>query len=135
MWLEITDLCKNSCKELNFKDSYISNENFSPYDAMSAMELMDKKMDPCCGLRSDDSIRFEDLLYCKFENPLNYKECSLLLVVLINYFVAYLDGASLLESTHQCKLMWQESWNTFELENENLVDYKLFCFYSQFDEI
>lgn len=78
---------------------------------MSAIELMDPKMDHCCGLTGE--VDMQTLLRIQYEGPLTPDHACKLIAVLINFEVAYYEGASILESTHQCKLLWPESWSTF----------------------
>ena len=65
-------------------------------------------MDQCYGVTC--SIKVEDLL--KIEFPSNYS-ANIVLKILQSLFVqeiAFLDGASYLESTHQCIFMWEGAW-------------------------
>ena len=41
---------------------------------------------------------------------------------MLNYEVAYLQGASFLDSTHQCVLCWSESWDQMKILSEKKKD-------------
>ena len=60
-------------------------------------------------------IRKEDLFHVHFPEDLE-PDCALqLMQVLVINETAFVDGASLLESTHRCALLWEESWTDPEV--------------------
>lgn len=124
-WVEITDLCKEVAAELSDINPMVNIENFSLFDSMSAVELMDPKMDQCFGISC--SVKVDDLLQVKIPED-NLPTLALqLFQSLIIYEVAFLDGASLLESTHQCILVWDQSWKDFK-PNSNIYEEALFVY-------
>ena len=71
-------------------------------------QLMDPKMDQCFNLTC--SIKTSDLLQAKFPDEFTNKAALKIMISLIVQEMAFLDGASYLESTHQCIFMWEGSW-------------------------
>ena len=70
-------------------------------------------MDQCCGLTGP--IDKESLLKIQSSKTLSITQANSIIAILINYEIAYLEGASILESVYQCKLVWPEAWNMFEV--------------------
>jgi hypothetical protein len=80
---------------------------------MSAVELMDKKMDQCFGLQG--SIQNEELLTPSVpEGGFDMDAVLNILQILVVYEAGFLDGASVLESTHNCIYMWEGSWDKLQ---------------------
>jgi Mak10 subunit, NatC N(alpha)-terminal acetyltransferase len=71
-------------------------------------QLMDPKMDQCYKVTS--SINIPDLM--KVQIPEKYSLSSIVKIfqALIVHETSFLDGASPLESTHRCTLMWEGAW-------------------------
>lgn len=65
-------------------------------------------MDQCFGLTC--SLKTEDLLDVKIPQQISTESVLKFLSILFTYETAFLDGASLLESTHKCVFLWEESW-------------------------
>ena len=125
------DLCQRAAKECTFKDPMITIEDFSLLDAMSAVELMDPKMDQCYGVTC--SIRIEDLLRAKFPEPFTLSTILKILQSLIVHETSFLDGASYLESTHQCVFMWEGSWASVATREQGLAERVLLSFVKSLD--
>jgi hypothetical protein len=91
---------------------------------------MDPRMDQCCGLTC--SIKTEDLLMVEF--PLNYDVplALKLLQSLLVHEISYLDGASFLESTHQCIFAWEGAWGNL-VKRESLVDRSILAYAKSLD--
>jgi len=119
VWVDITSLCRTACSQLDDKNPSISSPNFSLHDSMHAIELMDPKMDQCCGITGE--VDMLTLLRVDYEGELSVGSASKLLAVLLNFEVAYYEGASILESLHLCKLMWPESWPAFSARYSDLL--------------
>jgi hypothetical protein len=130
MWSDITALCRDATSELSNEKPMINIEGFSLYDAMSAVELMDPKMDQCYNIKS--SIKTEDLLKVTF--PTEFKESAAVKIMksLIVQETAFLDGASYLESTHQCIFMWNGTWDSLK-ERTTLSDRVILAFVKSLD--
>ena len=109
-WRDITALCRAGADALDDIDSFIAVESFTLKDTMASVELMDKKMDQCCGL--EGSIESEELLtpFIPAEESLDMNSLLNILRVLFVYEAGFLDGASVLESTHTCVYLWEGSW-------------------------
>lgn len=73
-------------------------------------------MDQCFEVKG--SIKQEDLLQVAL--PEDFNETSLIRMMqsMIVYETAFLDGASLLESTHQCIFLWDGSWSNLTQAGE-----------------
>ena len=69
---------------------------------------MDPKMDQCFGVTC--SIKTEDLLKAEFPKDFTHSTCIKIMQALLVQECAFLDGASFLESTHQCIFLWERSW-------------------------
>lgn len=69
---------------------------------------MDPKMDQCFGVTT--SIKTEDLLKAEFPEHFSEHTAVRIMQALLVQECAFLDGASYLESTHQCIFMWEGSW-------------------------
>lgn len=65
-------------------------------------------MDQCCGVTG--SISMVDLLTISIPAEITEEVVLKLFQSLFILELGFLDGASLLESTHHCVLMWPESW-------------------------
>lgn len=78
-------------------------------------------MDQCCGLTG--SIVTSELLEngCKPVDKMSHEALASLLQVLFVYEASFLDGASLMETVHQCSLMWYDSWPLLEKKEEHLT--------------
>ncbi len=76
---------------------------------------MDPKMDQCFGVADKRiSLHMNDLLRVHFPavaEPLAADTAARLFQCLLILEAGYLGGASLLESTHQCPLLWNDSWS------------------------
>lgn len=124
-WRNITVTCQEAASELSNSLPMINTENFSLNDSMSAVELMDPKMDQCYGV--EGSISVEDLVIPKIPNDFNDEALIQLFQCMIVNETAFLDGASYHESTHQCVFAWEDS-----LKNLNQVDDKRIFILSAF---
>ena len=87
---DITELCRNAANALNDDNPMIHSEFFSLYDSMSAIELMDPKMDQCYGI--DVCTRREELLHVSLDRPLTEVDVIYILSMLLNLEAIYLDG-------------------------------------------
>lgn len=102
--IDITLLCENVSSNMTYIEPLITIDDFSMFDAMNALELMDPKMDASCGINIDKVLKNID----HNEIPiLNASIVVSLIKLMIINEVAFIDGASLLESTHQCLLLWE----------------------------
>ena len=90
-WKDITALCKEAAAGLDNENPMMHTADFSLYDTMSAIELLDPKMDQCCGVTG--SISRNSLLTIHKETPWSMLEVSKTLSALIVYEVAYLEGS------------------------------------------
>ena len=68
-------------------------------------------MDQCYGMTC--SLKVEDLLKVDFPSAFDAASAAKLLKTMIINETSYLDGASFLESTHQCILLWEGAWANF----------------------
>lgn len=93
---DITELCRTATNALNDHNPMIHSEFFSLYDSMSAIELMDPKMDQCNGI--DVCTRWEDLLRVSLDRPMNEVDVIGVISILLNLEAVYLDGTSHLYS-------------------------------------
>ena len=92
--------------------SMVSTSDFSLLQSMCAVELMDPKMDQCYKM-SPASINTDHLMHVQLPEALTLEMVIKILRILIVYEAALADGASVLESTHQCILLWEGSWDSF----------------------
>ena len=93
---------------LSFLQKRVYSSWFSSNLAFYSLQLMDPKMDQCFNLTC--SIKTSDLLQAKFPDEFTNKAALKIMISLIVQEMAFLDGASYLESTHQCIFMWEGSW-------------------------
>jgi Mak10 subunit, NatC N(alpha)-terminal acetyltransferase len=93
-WEDVTELCKLASKSLDERNPMMHNENFSLFDSMSAVELLDPKMDQCCGVTG--RIDTQSLLSIEPLAPLTTEGAAKIMSILINYEVAYLDGIAVI---------------------------------------
>ena len=109
MWSDVTDICRASASTLDNEQSMLHVDHFSLKETISAVELMDKKMDQCVGLQG--SIQTKDILTPDVPAG-GFDMASVLniLQILVVYEAGFLDGASVLESTHNCIYLWEGSW-------------------------
>lgn len=113
IWTDVTDVCRKAASELDNVQSMLHVDHFTLKETMSAVELMDKKMDQCMGLQG--SIQTKDLLTPDIPSG-GYSMASALniLQILMVYESSFLGGASVLESTHNCIYLWEGSWTKLE---------------------
>lgn len=132
MWSDITELCTNASKELTYQEPMITIDEFSLFEAMSAVELMDPKMDQCCDMTF--SIKTEDLMKVSFPENFTNTMAVQIMQSLIVEELAFLDGASYLESTHQCVFMWEGSWDSLKnREGKTLADEVILAYVKSLD--
>ena len=111
-WEDITEICREAASQLTVTQPMLCHPSFSLEACMSATELMDPKMDQCFGLPfGNTTINIDNLLRPSFTESFTDGTLLLLIKSLIIHKVAFLDGASLLESTHQCVFLWEKSWD------------------------
>jgi hypothetical protein len=108
---DVTSLFRDATKQLNDDHPMIFSPEFSLYDSMSAVEIMDPKMDPCFGIHGQ---KFDDMITQNIPNSFTSDNLLQLFRELLIREVAYLDGASLLESLNQCFYIWPQSWKTLQ---------------------
>ncbi len=114
MFEDITEACRAVASQLNDTNSMVSVPHFSLLDSMSAVELMDTKMDQCYGLSGKISINEENLLNPILPAVITIDHINQIFKKLVSYEVAFYDGASVLESTHHCVYLWDKSWHHLE---------------------
>ena len=56
-WIDITSLCEKVSSKMTYIEPLISINDFSMFDAMNALELMDPKMDASCGINIDKVMK------------------------------------------------------------------------------
>lgn len=123
---DITELLRTASQQLNDAMPIINSAEFSLMESMSAVEIMDPKMDPCYGIKGQ---KFDDLIASRMENSLSYQDILIIFRELFIREVAYLDGASLLESVNQCIYIWPQSWKL--LEEQDGIPSKVLLNYSK----
>ena len=109
----------------------ITVPDFSLFDAMSAVELMDPKMDQCYGVTC--SIQMETLLRATFPATFTLGTARKILQSLFVHETSFLDGASYLESTHQCVFMWEGAWANVASRGPGLPERALLAFVKSLD--
>ena len=97
---------------MDLNTAMVSTSDFSLLQSMSAVELMDPKMDQCFNMPSS-SINTDKLMNVEVPDSFNFSIATKVLQILLVYEAALCDGASVLESTHQCILLWEGSWAMF----------------------
>ena len=111
-WMDITELCRAAASSMTIHNAIISSGDFSLEKSMSAVELMDPKMDQCYNMPSS-SLDTDSLMNVTVPDDFSYSLAAKVLHIVFVYETALVDGASALESTHQCLLLWEGSWATF----------------------
>lgn len=112
VWEDITEACRRSASLLDDVRPMVSTPEFSLLDSMSAVELMDAKMDQCFQLQG--SMRAEVLLNPALPAVMTLDTVTKILHILVSYEAAFYDGASVLESTHGCIYLWDGAWRYLE---------------------
>jgi len=130
-WRDVTSLCQQAASECTHQDPMITVADFSLFDAMSAVELMDPKMDQCYGVTC--SIQVETLLRATFPATFTLGTARKILQSLFVHETSFLDGASYLESTHQCVFMWEGSWADVASRSPALPERVLLAFVKSLD--
>lgn len=120
-WEDITDACKAASLVLNDSVPFVATNYFSLYDAMSAVELMDEKMDPCYGMTRP--YRFEDVVRSCVPCDMSEEVSLAVLSQLLTREVSFLDGASLIESINQCVFVWPDAWSVPTSSSGEVVMY------------
>ncbi len=128
-WIDVMGICKAAALELTAEQPTLSIADFSLFESMNAVELMDPRMDQCYGITPDDKV--DNILSAEkvLAEELDATRLLHLLKSLFVYEIAFLDGASLLESTHQCIFLWQKSWE--HLLSRNTLYDRIMVVYSQ----
>jgi len=117
-WINVTDLFKSASKSLTHQIPMIYHESFSLLEAMSAVEIMDPKMDQRFNLSSSQNQ--EEILRCQCQKSEGFNQQSLarLLVSLTPLEVAFMDGFSILETIYHCIGLWEKAWDlSSQIEN------------------
>jgi len=114
-WEDITELCRAATNHMTVHSPMVATSDFSLLQSMSAVELMDPKMDQCYQM---PSTAFDTAALMRLQVPetLSYAMAVKILQITFVYEAALVDGASALESTHQCILLWEGSWASFPVE-------------------
>jgi hypothetical protein len=108
---DVTSIFRDATKLLNDDHPMIFSPQFSLFDSMSAVEIMDPKMDPCYGIHGQ---KFDDMVTKNIPSSITPETILQLFRELLIREVAFLDGASLLESLNQCYYLWPQSWKTLQ---------------------
>ena len=96
-WEDITVLCREAAAGLSNVNPMIHTEGFSLYDTMSAIELLDPKMDQCH--RMTGSINRKNLLTVgRQDDPITVLLLNKTFSALIAYEVAYIEGSATKDS-------------------------------------
>ena len=115
-WSDITAACRGIAATLSDASPIKHIDGFSLFDAMSAVELMDEKMDPCYGM-SGPMILDEILIQAMPENVT--PELALeTMERLLMCEAAYMNGASMIETFKICIFMWPQMWPKLESYGE-----------------
>eukprot|EP00605_Chrysophyceae_sp_TOSAG23-4_P002322 GSChrysophyteH1.ASY1.ANO1.2568.1 assembled CDS len=120
MWEDITGMCRGTAASLSQAIPMIKTSHFSLYDSMSAVELMDPKMDQCYGLEDKGVLSEDKLLNPTLPKVLTAAHVLEILKKLVSYEVAFYEGASVLETTHNCVYLWEKSWQHLESRCQSL---------------
>lgn len=73
---DITLLFRETSNKLNDSNPMISSKEFSLYESMSAIEIMDPKMDPCYNVKGR---RFKDIIQLNISLNYNINDILILL--------------------------------------------------------
>lgn len=114
-WIDITENVKDLIKELSFTNPMLNTDSFSFLESMSASEIMEPKLDPFYDLKGPLTI--DQLIIPIFPSNLDDNIIIQLFMRLFCFEVSYLNGGSLLETTHSCKFLWKQSWPYFNETN------------------
>jgi hypothetical protein len=120
-WEDVTSIFQSAAAELTASKQQaqpmVHSSDFSLFESMSAAELMDPKMDQCFeyvkvlhALRSSTlyELPLPDLSLASNEQvTLLFDEVFAALLHLFVNQVAVFNGVSIMESTHNCVLVWK----------------------------
>eukprot|EP00617_Octactis_speculum_P020933 CAMPEP_0185764208 /NCGR_PEP_ID=MMETSP1174-20130828/23131_1 /TAXON_ID=35687 /ORGANISM="Dictyocha speculum, Strain CCMP1381" /LENGTH=751 /DNA_ID=CAMNT_0028446643 /DNA_START=3 /DNA_END=2258 /DNA_ORIENTATION=+ len=98
-WRDVTDLFISGSEEMEFSE-LISSDKFSLFDAMSAMELMDPKMDPVDAVSTTDPNQLLVDGFLDTEMSLHKANCVVQHLLVCE--VAWCEGSSLAETLFTC---------------------------------
>lgn len=114
-WIDISALCSASADELLLCKAapMLAAPSFSLHESMSAIELTDAKMDQCCDLDLQH-VAYDDLFHVHLPQQLDADLLSNTLEAMLAQLVMFLNGGSVLDTTHQCVLLWAEGQRRIE---------------------
>ena len=117
-WIDITTVCKDFAKKrLSNQNPLIQTDGFSLLESMSAVELFDPKMDQCYGIKLTGE--FNDMIESILKDKiLTIEEAITIIKSLIILEVAFLEGASILESVGKCVFFWKSAWSCLQLPSQ-----------------
>jgi hypothetical protein len=109
-WTDVTGLCRAVAASLSDAQPLARVGDFNFFDAMSATELMDGRMDACAGVTG--ALHMDDILRDAMpaEGQLTPALALATMERLLACERAYCDGASMIETFKLCVFMWPQVW-------------------------
>lgn len=111
-WIDVTDTCRRLASSLDDANPVMHVDGFSMFDAMSAIELMDEKMDSCYGVTGP--IQVDDILNEAMPSMISPEDALLCMQRLVLCEMSYANGASMIETFKNCIFMWPQLWPRLE---------------------
>lgn len=90
---------------------------------------MDPKMDQCFGINLPSKTIKDLYVIDTSRDTLSFKTVLHVCETLFSYEIQVLQGLPILESTHECVLMWEESWSY--LAESPLLQAKILLLFGQ----
>lgn len=129
-WEDCLPLFREVAATLHDADPMLAAPQFSLFEAMSAGELLDPKMDPCYGLKPP--YKLEEIVCSHVPTQLSLLQTENLLLSLLIREVQFFDGASLLETINQCCFVWPQAWSAIQEKidkNESKLEFSAALLY------
>jgi len=124
-WVDVTTELRQELSVLDFGNPMFQLPSFSLFDSMTALELMDPKMDQCVNLPI--SVTVDNIFSTRIPSKPSVSFCVSLMMQVLRFENSFMSGASVFESTHQCLLLWQRTWNQDAQLDCNGQAVVLFC--------
>lgn len=111
-WTDVTDACRRIAESLSDANPVAHMEEFSMFEAMGAVELMDDKMDSCHGLSGP--MHVDDIVKAAMPVALSSEAVLTCMQQLSMCEMAYFNGSSMVETIKMCIFMHSQVWPQIE---------------------
>lgn len=116
-WRDLTAVCRELASSLTDARPMVHLEEFSMFDAMGAIELMDEKMDTCCGVSGP--MHVDGIVAATLPVELSPALVLATMERLLMSEMSYINGSSMIETFKMCIFMWPHAWPRLEAMGEH----------------